>query len=82
MTGTSFSAIGTVAEIAKLFGVSSPSTTCRTVMTRKAMAEAIPMPMIREDSPMTGPRSSCTALSPTAPRPSEAIVMPSWQAAR
>ena len=76
------STTGSVREIAALLGASSPTTTCRTVMSAKASA-----PARRRRRPPRPPRTPVEktwwkARSPATPRPREPSVMPSWQAAR
>jgi hypothetical protein len=76
------STIGGVRAIAALFGASSPTTTCSVVMSANESADAIPMPAICAASPSSGSSAAWNAGSPTAPRPREQIVIPSWHADR
>ena len=82
MIGATTKTIRSVREIARLFGASSPTTTCSSVMSPKASALATPMPAISAPSPKIGSRMWWKAGSPSAPRPRLEIVMPSWHAAR
>ena len=51
-------------------------------MTEKAMIDASPKPTIFALSPSTGSIRSWKAGSPSAPRPRDERVIPSWQAER
>ena len=82
IAGVRASTIGGVRAIAALFGASSPTTTWSIVMSMNASAEASPIPAISAASPSSGSSASWNAGSPSAPRPSEQIVMPSWHADR
>ncbi len=82
MTGATKSATGWVREMARLFGASSPTTTCSSVMIPNETALARPIPATLALSPSSGSRRWWKAGSPSAPRPRLEIVMPSWQAAR
>ena len=82
MIGATTNTTRSLRAIARLFGASSPTTTCRSVMIEKAIALATPMPTILALSPNTGSRMWWKAGSPSAPRPRLEIVMPSWHAAR
>jgi hypothetical protein len=70
---------------ATVFGASSPTTTCRYVIARKANAVAMPwaakMPQPTGTNENQGSMTCASAGSPTQPRARLVIVMPSWMAA-
>ncbi len=82
MGGASARSTGAVREIARLLGASSPTTTCSVVLSRNASAAASPKPPIVAASPSSGSRRPWKAGTPIAPSPSDAAVIPSWQAER
>lgn len=72
-------------RIASDLGASSPTTMCRNEITEKATTKDTPWISSSEVTPRkanTGSSRLAKAGSPTQPRPSEARVMPSWQADR
>ena len=79
------SAVPRALSIATVFGTSSPSTTCRKVISANAKpiatewtATGLPIPTAAK----AGSRRRAKAGSPTQPRPREVSVIPSWQAER
>ena len=82
MIGATASAVTVVRAIARLFGASSPNTTCSSVMIRKASAPASGMLAMWVSSPSRGSSRLWNARSPATPSPRLEIVMPSWHAAR
>jgi hypothetical protein len=68
--------------MARLFAASSPTTTCSSVMIRKATITATGSPRTARSGPKTLSSSEENAGSPSTPRPRLATVIPSWQAAR
>ncbi len=69
--------------MAIVFGASSPNTTWRNVMKLNPIANATRWTRFSGSrGPSTGSMSAATAGSPIHPSPSEAIVIPSWVAAR
>ncbi len=76
-------AVGSARWIATIFGTCSPTVMCRAVAIAKASASAIAVAAPWANGPCrAGSSSAAIAGSPRKPMPSEAIVMPSWQAAR
>ena len=70
--------------MAKVFGTCSPMTMWSEEKTRKPIRKAIRW-MVSSGMPSgasSGVTMAATVGSPTQPRPSEAMVMPSWQQAR
>jgi hypothetical protein len=72
-------------RIASDFGASSPTTMCRKEITQKANTKDDAVDDVgrgHADGRSSGSSRPAKAGSPTQPRPSEASVMPSWQADR
>ena len=78
------SEIGSGRRIASVFGTCSPITMCRDENNRKPARNATvcSIASLKPSRRNRGSSSAATAGSPTQPRPSEAMVIPSWQAAR
>src|SRR5262245_10620365 len=82
---TTASAVRSLRCNARLFGINSPSTIWSAVMMLKAITTAMtcaPASANRPNPKRRGSMRRASAGSPIQPRPSEEMVMPSWQAAR
>ena len=73
-----------VAKMAKDFGMSSPTTTCRVVTMKKPTATQMGYTVAsgKPQDSSGASRTADTAGSPNQPMAREASVMPSWQADR